>query len=143
MKKQITSAIIRYPVLVTLSIVMLFVAGYLVPRAIGVTDSGSKAENLRAAVAQASARADVAVKSPLRSPETPTVCTINGVLGTAPVGGATGTLAARLFRPGGAGGTCATPQPYPTSIAGTFVYNVHNITNTTAAALCTDRKSVV
>ena len=67
----------------------------------------------------------------------PTVCTLDGTLGTAPVGGATGTLSARLVISFLA--TTCVNAPYPGNTGtGPYIYNVHYITNNTAAAVCTN-----
>jgi hypothetical protein len=66
----------------------------------------------------------------------------SGTLGTAPAGGATGTLETRINRPGtGPTATCA-GVTWPENIGGGpetpgFIYNVHYFTNNTALPLCT------
>jgi hypothetical protein len=72
----------------------------------------------------------------LRKGTFPDNCILPGTLGTAPDGGATGTLSSRLLR-GGDSTTCDS-APYP-GISGTgpFPYNVHYITNNSANSICT------
>src|SRR4051794_17567920 len=83
---------------------------YAIPHATGAKpslDSAKRAAS-KAALVKESARADAPIsKSRIQTPAAPLVCTINGVLGIAPAGGATGTLTSRLSRPGTAGATCA------------------------------------
>jgi hypothetical protein len=99
----------------------------------------TKAEVTRANIMKESARADVPItQQRTTTVHTPQVCTIDAVLGTAPPGGATGSLANRLSRPGTAAATCAVPTTFPGVIGGTFLYNVHILNNNTAVALCTN-----
>jgi FG-GAP-like repeat len=64
----------------------------------------------------------------------------SGTLGTAPAGGATGTLTTRINRPGtGPTATCAVVT-WPGNIGGGpggFIYNVHYFTNNSPSPLCT------
>src|SRR5262249_27691002 len=72
-------------------------------------------------------------------PEPPAICTLNGTLGTAPPGGTTGTLATRISRAGTPTSNCAgvtPPNPFNLE-TGPFIYNVHNITNSSGTPLCT------
>src|SRR5438094_5977227 len=69
-------------------------------------------------------------------PEQPASCTFNGTLGTAPSGGTTGTLATRLYRPGTPTSTCAGVTWPGNTGTGSFIYNVHYITNSGASPLC-------
>src|SRR5437870_10738327 len=140
MKKQTHSAVITHLLRGAFLITLLLLVAY-VPRAIGerISKEALKSQITKAAIAKESAKADVPLsKQPTAVPSVPTVCTLNGVLGTAPVGGETGTATARLFRPATAPSTCAAPTSWPTSIGGSFVYNAHYITNNTAATLCTN-----
>lgn len=68
----------------------------------------------------------------------PQVCTLRGVLGAAPAGGSTGTLANAIWRPGTATATCSgvtPPNPF-NSGAGSFRYNVHYLNNPTIFPIC-------
>ena len=135
MKRQTLSTVITHLLRAAFFVVLLVVAIHVMP---GVLAQRLSKEALKAGAAtQAAARADVPLpEKPVPQPSVPTVCTLDGTLGTAPVGGGTGNLAIRLFR-GGVVTTCAS-APYPgTSSAGTYVYNVHYITNSSAAAVCT------
>ena len=85
-------------------------------------------------------RSDVPFLKPQAAlvPERPAVCTLNGTLGTAPPGGATGTIATRLSRPGSPTVICGVPPAFPGNTdTGPFIYNVHYITNTGGSPLCT------
>src|SRR5262249_17095967 len=86
-------------------------------------------------------RSDVPFLKPQTAvlPEVPAICSLNGTLGTAPPGGNTGTLATRITRPGTPTSNCAgvtPPNPFNLD-AGPFIYNVHNITNSSGTPLCT------
>jgi hypothetical protein len=86
-------------------------------------------------------RSDVPFLKPQTAlvPESPAVCTLDGTLGTAPPGGSTGGLATRIFQPGVPTSTCAgvtPPSPFNTG-TGSFIYNVHYITNSGGSPLCT------
>jgi hypothetical protein len=138
MKKQ-TANIMTYLGRGAFFVILLVLAIWLMPGAFGQRSRQiTKAEATRTAVMKESARADVSITQQRTTRlHTPQVCTLDGVLGTAPVGGTTGNLAIRLFR-GGVIGTCGT-NTYPgTTAAGTYIYNAHNITNNTAAPLCTN-----
>ena len=68
----------------------------------------------------------------------PQVCTLRGVLGTAPILGATGTLANVVNRPGSPTATCSgvtPPNPF-NGAAGTYRYNVHYLQNPTNFPIC-------
>ena len=68
----------------------------------------------------------------------PQVCTVRGVLGSAPPSGATGTLPNAISRPGAPSATCSgvtPPNPF-NSGAGSYRYNVHYLTNPTIFAIC-------
>ena len=138
MKKQPTT-VSMHVLRVAFVLVLVALMAY-VPRAIGgrISNESLKVERARATPLKESARADVELpRAQTSHPATPQVCTFDGVLGTAPAGGSTGTLGIRLFR-GGFMTTCPN-APYPgTSGAGPYIYNAHNITNTTAAPLCTN-----
>ena len=117
---------------------LLFIVSQIMPAFGERNKELSKAEFTRAALAKESAKADVILKTQ-RTPvlAAPLVCNLDGVLGTAPVGGSTGTLTTRLFR-GGVATTCAS-APFPGNTgAGPFIYNEHQITNSSAAPLCTN-----
>ena len=135
MKKQTVSPIITHFLRTAFILVLLVLAVYVMP---GVLGQRMSKEALKAQATKASAKADVPlVRQQAPRPFAPAVCTLDGVLGTAPSGGSTGTLNVRLFRPGTAT-TCAS-APYPgTSGAGPYIYNVHNITNSTGSAACTN-----
>ena len=94
---------------------LLFLVSHMMPGAFGQRNKElSKAEFTRATLMKESARADVTLKTQTQRtpvPAAPQVCTLDGTLGTAPVGGSTGKLAVRLFR-GGVPTTCAS-APFP------------------------------
>jgi subtilisin-like proprotein convertase family protein len=69
------------------------------------------------------------------APEAPQACALTGTIGTAPIGGSTGFLTARLFK-GGVASNCSS-APYPgTANGGPYAYNIHNITNTSSSPAC-------
>lgn len=72
----------------------------------------------------------------LNSATAQTACTATGVLGTAPSGGTTGTLATRLSRTGGASSCTSAVFPGTSSDTGPFIYNTHRVNNTTANPIC-------
>jgi hypothetical protein len=75
---------------------------------------------------------------PVAHPGRPAVCTLDGLLGTAPPGGETGTLATRIFRPGAPTVTCGVGATFPGNTGtGPYIYNSHYITNSTGSTLCT------
>ncbi len=66
------------------------------------------------------------------SPNSTTVaCLFNGTIAAGDL-----SMTTRLFRPGGAGGTCAASQPFPGTITQTVLYDKYTFTNTTGAAAC-------
>lgn len=72
-------------------------------------------------------------------PDRPEVCVLNATLGTAPPGGNSGNLATRIVRPGTPTSSCAfviAPTPFNID-TGSFLYNVHYITNSGGSPLCT------
>jgi subtilisin-like proprotein convertase family protein len=69
----------------------------------------------------------------------PQVASVRGTLGTAPIGGETGTLATRIQRNGTATATCSgitPPSPFNSTPSGTYRYNVHYLKNPTIFAVC-------
>jgi hypothetical protein len=75
---------------------------------------------------------------PVQRPGRPEVCTLDGLLGTPPVGGETGTLDTRIFRPGTPTVTCGIAATFPGNIGtGPFIYDSHYVTNSTGSTLCT------
>ena len=107
-------------------LILLFLAIQVMPRALGQGESSD-------------------VEAPLLeqqpTPLTPAGpaggSTLSGTLGTAPVGGSTGTLTTRINRPGGHTATCA-GVTWPGNIGvGPFIYNVHPFINNTNSPICT------
>jgi elongation factor P hydroxylase len=70
---------------------------------------------------------------------TPTVvaCYLDGILGTAPAGGATGTLTDKINPAGTPTANCAGVTWPGTTGQAPFIYNVHYVNNRTGAPLCT------
>jgi|GEM_PF-1637518 len=98
--------------------------------------TGAKASSNKAATAaqkQSDNPAFVSSPNLMASPNKSTVaCLFNGSLVAGDL-----TMPQRLFRPGTAGGTCATPQPFPgTFTAGLYFYDTYTFVNTTGAAAC-------
>lgn len=113
---------------------LLFLATFVIPGSFGQRMSK---EALKAEARMASAKTDVQLlKERAPQPSVPTLCTLDGTLGTAPGGGATGTISPRLLR-GGVATTCAGATFPGNSGAGPYVYNVHYVTNNTASDACT------
>ena len=86
-------------------------------------------------------RSDVPFLKPqtIPFPQNPEVCTLNGTLGTAPPGGATGQIATRIFRPGAPTVMCGASPTWPGNTGtGPYDYNVHYITNSGGSPLCTN-----
>jgi hypothetical protein len=69
----------------------------------------------------------------------PQIASVRGTLGTAAIGGETGTLATRIQRNGTATATCSgstPPSPFNSTPSGTYRYNVHYLKNPTVFAVC-------
>jgi hypothetical protein len=129
---------------------ILLIGVCTVPFALGqrsATRQGA-ANSARAAVpallpsgADRMSRSDVPFLKPqtIPFPKNPEVCTLNGTLATAPPGGATGTIATRIFRPGTPTVMCGAAATFPGNTgAGPYDYNVHYITNSGGSPLCTN-----
>lgn len=68
----------------------------------------------------------------------PQVCTLRGVLGTAPANGTTGNMTTTIWRSGAANSTCSgavPPNPFNFG-TGNFRYNTHTLRNPTIFPIC-------